>query len=826
MRALRFPTVLLVLLLTASLVIAASPAAASSPEAPDTQQATVTVTLADMGLEFGAITVWQASLYAGAVIGDETNGRFTAWVDSVDGVVTFNLPVDISAGQTAPWDVPDDTYVRVRATGAGVYPTFDFVSDPFTLASGDFAVHFVIDSMNEAMPAAENETAMVMVRLHDMGGAFGAPGPWEASLYGGAVPGNETGGRFTAWVPAQDGLVTFNLPADVSAGNQAPWGEEIYIRVRSVGANAYPTFDVVGRPFMLTDGLQITSSIMLSRVATETAAGVIVLLSDLGLEFGAINGWQASLYAGAEIGNETGGRFTAWVNVVDGVVTFDLPADISAGQSAPWGVPDDTYVRVRSGAGAYPTFDMVSDPFTLVNSDFLVQFDINGVNEAMPPAESQMAVVMAQLHDLGGAFGAPGPWEASLYGGAVPGNETGGRFTAWFPAQDGMVTFNLPNDVSAGNQAPWGEEIYIRVRSVGAGVYPTFDLVGRPFRLTSGLHMASSIVLSRQLVEPAFTIAASQSASTNPVVPGTYIAVDVSAVNTAASVADALLLAPIDPETMYVMGSASNGAMPLTAAEAAAKGWTDLAAGRAPEDVVAVGWMGSLMLGDRVTFGFQVRVIASSGEVQHDVALFDGATFLASGGSDVLSITDNSGYLVNRSRRFNVDRDTFINGAQPGAFYGSAQVMWTGFFGQMRPLVHTPLSDIPGDAYVDVAYLYLYIIEGRGFNTWAQSVINVQTHQVAGEWMPVAVNWWTPWTMPGGDYGPAIGANHIGSGKLNTWLRLDVTEGVTDFLRGASNQGFIITNSDTTGVRYALAAKEYFDASKGGYIRVYFRTAN
>jgi hypothetical protein len=562
MRKTRTATVILVLLLTASLIGGTSLVAASTTAAPD-QQAAVTVTLSDMGLEFGAIATWQASLYGGAEIGNETGGRFTAWVDAVDGVVTFDLPADISAGQTAPWGVPDDTYVRVRATGDGVYPTFDFVSDPFTLTSSNFAVHFDIDSTNEAMPPAETETAVVMAQLHDLGGLFGAPGPWEASLYGGAVPGNETGGRFTAWFPVQDGLVTFNLPADVSAGNQAPWGEEIYIRVRSVGADAYPTFDLVGRPFMLTDGLQITSSIVLSRVATETSAGVTVILSDMGLDFGAIDVWQASLYAGAEIGNETGGRFTAWVNAVDGVVTFDLPTDISAGSSAPWGVPEDTYVRVRSGAGVYPTFDMVSDPFTLISSDFLVQFDINGVNEAMPAAETQMAVVIAQLHDLGGAFGAPGLWEASLYGGAVPGNETGGRFTAWFPVQDGAVTFNLPNDVSAGNQAPWGEEIYIRVRSVGADAYPTFDVVGRPFRLTSGLNTASSIVLSRQLIEPTFTIVAGQSASTNPVVPGTYIAVDVSAVNTVASVADALLLAPIDRDTMYVAGSATGGAMPL-----------------------------------------------------------------------------------------------------------------------------------------------------------------------------------------------------------------------------------------------------------------------
>ncbi len=152
--------------------------------------------------------------------------------------------------------------------------------------------------------------------------------------------------------------------------------------------------------------------------------------------------------------------------------------------------------------------------------------------------------------------------------------------------------------------------------------------------------------------------------------------------------------------------------------------------------------------------------------------------------------------------------------------------MWTGFFGQMRPLVHTPLNGIPGDAYVDVAYLYLYVVEGRGFTNWSNSVINVEARPVTTQWMPDAANWWTPWTMPGGDYGPAVGANHIGSAKINTWLRLEVTDAVTDMLRGASDQGFIITNTDTTGVRYALATKEFFDATKLGYIRVYFRTAN
>jgi hypothetical protein len=318
----------------------------------------------------------------------------------------------------------------------------------------------------------------------------------------------------------------------------------------------------------------------------------------------------------------------------------------------------------------------------------------------------------------------------------------------------------------------------------------------------------------------------SQTASTNPVVNGTYIDVDVSASNSGDDIVDALFLAPIDPDTMYVAGSAYGGAMPLTAAEAAARGLTDLAAGRAPEDVVAVGWAGPFFNGDLVDFGFRVRVMTNSGTVQHSVALFDGATFVTEFGSSALAIVDNSTYPISRSRRFNADRDTFINGAQPGTHYGSSQTMWAGFFGQMRPLVHTPMSGIPGDAYVDVAYLYLYIVEGRGFTNWSNSVVNVQVHPVTTEWMPVAVNWTMPWTMAGGDYGPAVGANHIGSGKIGTWLRLDVTDAVTDMLRGSADQGFIITNTDSTGARYALAAKEYFDASKIGYIRVYFRTAN
>ena len=153
--------------------------------------------------------------------------------------------------------------------------------------------------------------------------------------------------------------------------------------------------------------------------------------------------------------------------------------------------------------------------------------------------------------------------------------------------------------------------------------------------------------------------------------------------------------------------------------------------------------------------------------------------------------------------------------------------MWVGFFDQMRPVVHVPISGIPNDAEVDLAYLYLYVVEGRGFSTWSNSVIpNVAAHALTTPWMPDAANWWTPWTTPGGDFGPSVGSNTLGSGKIGTWLRLDVTSAVRNTVSTGTNYGFILTSNDDRGVRYGLASKEHWDASKTGYVRVYYRTVN
>ncbi len=255
-------------------------------------EATVTVWLSDLGLDFGAITMWEASLYAGAIEGQETEGRFTEWVSGEQGRAVVHLPGHLLAEAQVPWDVEGDVYVRVRSLEAA-YPAFDLVSDPFTLR-GDaptgwrYVARVTLTSTMTRTPATLDQ---VTITLEDLGCVFGGLGSWEASLYAGATPGEETTGRFTEWVAAQNGLVAFQLPEDVLEGMTAPWAvpEGAYARIRQVG-EGYPTFDLVGRPFTLTeDGAHET------RLEVGRAAGAEEEMIAMRLNLPLIaRGWQVA----------------------------------------------------------------------------------------------------------------------------------------------------------------------------------------------------------------------------------------------------------------------------------------------------------------------------------------------------------------------------------------------------------------------------------------------------------------------------------------------------------------------------------------------------
>lgn len=211
--------------------------------------------------------------------------------------------------------------------------------------------------------------AMVVIDISALMTEFGGAGDWEGSLYAGAVAGEETSGRFTEWVIAEDGVVVFHVPQDVREGDSFELGQEAYIRVRSVGDDAYPSFDFVGLPFMLTSGTHV-ASVGFQGVNTVHAGmddtQVTVSLEDFREGFGAVTNWEASIYAGAMAGEETSGRYTEWVVAEDGMVTFMLPEAVREGNEASFGAENDTYIRVRSaGDETYPSFDFVARPFTL-----------------------------------------------------------------------------------------------------------------------------------------------------------------------------------------------------------------------------------------------------------------------------------------------------------------------------------------------------------------------------------------------------------------------------------------------------------------------------
>lgn len=201
---------------------------------------------------------------------------------------------------------------------------------------------------------------------------------------------------------------------------------------------------------------------------------------------------------------------------------------------------------------------------------------------------------------------------------------------------------------------------------------------------------------------------------------------------------------------------------------------------------------------------------------------------------EAFAVTLRSFTPINRSRRFNVSADTFINAAQPSVVYGSASTMWFGYEDQMRPVVKADITGIPSDSIVTRAYLYVYVTEGRGFSNWVESVMDVSAHAVLSEWDEGTANWTTPWSSPGGDVGPALDTIRMGSGRIGTWLRFDVTDAVGKMVAGLMpNNGFAISSDRFVdvkaddalrGARFGLAAREYWDPSRVGYLRVFYQT--
>lgn len=315
----------------------------------------------------------------------------------------------------------------------------------------------------------------------------------------------------------------------------------------------------------------------------------------------------------------------------------------------------------------------------------------------------------------------------------------------------------------------------------------------------------------------------SQTANTQPVVHGTTVRVDVHAVNIGGAVEGRLVVA-IDPDTEYVEGSATGGATPITADEAAAAGRPAVATRRAAGEVVAVALERPVATAVAVDFGFVVRVRSPRGEVQHQVEIFDRDRPIQVLSSAPLTIADADSYSVSRLERRQASMDSTLNARRPAVAAGSGSVLWLGDDDRLRPVVAFPLEGIPPDAAIDEATLFMHAVEGRGFTGPEDSAIEVRVYALQSPWQEDTVTWRTPWAAAGGDLGPALATARLDGNLVGRWVALNVTAAVEAMVRSGQSHGFALTATGPTALRYGFSSREHWNDS-AAYLRVNYRVA-
>lgn len=169
----------------------------------------------------------------------------------------------------------------------------------------------------------------------------------------------------TRWVLSSTQSAVFALPMDWQDEEAAAWNQQVYLRIRSVEA-AYPAFDLLSTPFVLAEMDYEFTFRLDTRNEIYEAEGsqVSVHLYDLGGQFGALQNVEASLFSGENPGTDLDAQLTGWMALENGTALISLPEDLSEGQTAPWN--EQVYVRLRTGEGETYTFDVASQPFTLI----------------------------------------------------------------------------------------------------------------------------------------------------------------------------------------------------------------------------------------------------------------------------------------------------------------------------------------------------------------------------------------------------------------------------------------------------------------------------
>ncbi len=224
-----------------------------------------------------------------------------------------------------------------------------------------------------ATPAAAQEQeaerrAHIRVTISEEDVNIERPFTFEAALYTGTEPGEETTGRLTQWVADVENTVNIRLPLHTLEDETLPWDaeDEVYIRVRATDVswmNPYPAFDMVSESFTLEERLYTASWVIehdqTTVEADRTQVEIELVYQDF--TFDVIGPWEASLYA--RLPDEPDICYTVFKESVGGTATINLPEDVEPGEEMRWNV--DNYPHVRTLEDVYPYVELAGSLFVL-----------------------------------------------------------------------------------------------------------------------------------------------------------------------------------------------------------------------------------------------------------------------------------------------------------------------------------------------------------------------------------------------------------------------------------------------------------------------------
>ncbi len=273
----------------------------------------------------------------------------------------------------------------------------------------------------------------------------------------------------------------------------------------------------------------------------------------------------------------------------------------------------------------------------------------------------------------------------------------------------------------------------------------------------------------------------------------------------------------------YVDGSVFGGAFPISVPAGVATemykagGAAALKNAYRPDSgVVAIAYVGDMMTGEAVHFGFQVK--AEMGAAGGNWSFVDNVYKMgemiasASASFSVPALNSYEVTLQDGLNGYSGTSDTFLNAWMPTMAYGGAANFYVRQPGVKTSLVKFDLSALPNTAQVEQAQIGLYVTYGSG------NPVTLEAHQVLKPWSEMAATWnqadaGMPWEMPGA-MGPsdraATFADRVSFGGSGRWVWFDVQHLAQMWVMNAdSNQGIALVGGGNTNSELEFTSSDY-----------------